>query len=280
LPVVRAKSGQPIEPGRVYIAVPGLHLLLHDRHLLLRRGPRENMARPAIDPLFRSAACTFGARTIGVILSGDLNDGTAGLGVIKHCGGVAIAQDPVDAAFPEMPRSALRHVDIDHVAPARALAPLLIRLTREEAGATVPIPPEIRLETAIAALELWGMDVEGSLRRPSRFNCPECHGALWEIDESSLRYRCQVGHAHSREEIVEPQTSNAEFLLRKLLRTHQAHAALARRMAQIQSVRCREPTAAALRQRAAEADEDAAIIRGLLRDCAAPEATDLGADAC
>jgi two-component system chemotaxis response regulator CheB len=279
LPVVRAMSGQPIEMGRVYIAIPGFHLLLHDRHILLRRGPRENLARPAIDPLFRSAACTFGARTIGVVLSGDLNDGTAGLDAIKRCGGVAIVQDPADAAFPEMPWNALRHVDIDHVAPAGALAPLLIRLTREEPGATLPIAPEIRLETAIAAQELSGMDVEQSLRQPSRFNCPECQGALWEIDESSLLYRRHVGHAYTAERALGAQTRHGQNLLSKLLHTHQEHAALARRMAQIESARCREVTAAALRQRAAEADEDAAIIRGLLRDYAAPEAAELGAEA-
>src|SRR5918992_1352569 len=109
--VTQAKSGEPIKPSRAYVAAPGAHLLLHDSHLMLRRGPRENFARPAIDPLFRSAAATFGARVIGVVLSGGLNDGTAGLRAIKRCGGLAVIQDPDEAAVPEMPESARRHVD-------------------------------------------------------------------------------------------------------------------------------------------------------------------------
>jgi two-component system chemotaxis response regulator CheB len=136
LPVSPAKSGQPIERGRIYVAVPGVHLLLHDEHILLRRGPRENLARPAIDPLFRSAACAFGARVIGVVLSGSLNDGTAGLRAIKQCGGIAIVQDPMDAAVPDMPRSAQRYVDTDHTVPIDALGDLLVRLVREPAGET------------------------------------------------------------------------------------------------------------------------------------------------
>jgi two-component system, chemotaxis family, protein-glutamate methylesterase/glutaminase len=127
LPVARARSGQPIELGRVYVAGPGRHLLLHDSHILLRRGPRENLARPAIDPLFRSAACSFGGRVIGVVLSGALNDGTAGLQAIKRCGGIAVVQSPADAAVSSMPLSALQHASVDHVAPTSQLGALLTR---------------------------------------------------------------------------------------------------------------------------------------------------------
>jgi chemotaxis response regulator CheB len=139
VPVLRAKSGQPIEPGRIYVAVPGVHLLLHDQHILLRRGPRENLVRPAIDPLFRSAACTFGGRVIGVVLSGALNDGTAGLRAIKQCGGLAVVQQPNDAAVPDMPLSALAYAEIDHVAPVSRLGGLLARLVRQPAGETPTI---------------------------------------------------------------------------------------------------------------------------------------------
>jgi chemotaxis response regulator CheB len=120
LPVVRTRSGQRIERGRVHVAAPGVHLLLHDGHILLRRGPRENLARPAVDPLFRSAACTFGSRVIGVVLSGCLDDGTAGLRAIKRCGGIAVVQEPSNAAYPDMPLSSLQHAEIDYVAPARS----------------------------------------------------------------------------------------------------------------------------------------------------------------
>lgn len=267
LPVLQARSGDEIEAGRVYVAVPGVHLLLHDHHILLRRGPRENLARPAIDPLFRSAACTFGARVIGVVLSGSLNDGTAGLRAIKRCGGLAVVQDPRDAAFPDMPLSALQHVEVDHMAPARALGALLTRLTRETAGETPPIPLEIRLETAIAAQELSGMDAENQLGKLSRFTCPECHGMLWEIDEGSLlRYRCHVGHAYTAAAMLHAQTTSAEEMLWSLMRVHQERAALARRMAQEERAQFREIRADELQERARGYDEDAAIVRGLLRD--------------
>ena len=214
LSVVAAKTGQKIEPGRIYAAVPDRHLLMHDQHILLRRGPRENLARPAIDPLFRSAACTFGARVIGVVLSGALNDGTAGLRAIKRCGGIAIVQQPSEAAVPDMPRSALAYADIDHVAPAGALAALLARLAREPAGETPPIPLEIRLEAAIAAQELVGMEADEQLGRSSRFTCPECHGALWEIDDGALlRYRCHVGHAFTGDAVLQAQEVQAEEML-------------------------------------------------------------------
>lgn len=267
LPVLQARSGDEIKAGQVYVAVPGVHLLLHDHHLLLRRGPRENLARPAIDPLFRSAACTFGTRVIGIVLSGSLNDGTAGLRAIKRCGGLAVVQDPRDAAFPDMPLSALQHVEVDHTASARALGALLTRLTRETAGETPPIPLDIRLETAIAAQELSGMEAENQLGKLSRFTCPECHGMLWEIDEGSLlRYRCHVGHAYTAAAMLHAQTTSAEEMLWSLMRVHQERAALARRMAQEERARFREAAAEELQQRARGYDEDAAIVRGLLRD--------------
>jgi two-component system, chemotaxis family, protein-glutamate methylesterase/glutaminase len=281
LPVVQARSGDEIEAGRIYVAVPGVHLLLHDDHILLRRGPRENLARPAVDPLFRSAGCTFGARVIGVVLSGGLNDGTAGLRAIKRCGGIAVVQDPRDAAFPDMPLSALQNVEIDHVAPARALGGLLIRLTREIAGETPLIPLEIRLETAIAAQELSGMDTENQLGKLSRFTCPECHGMLWEIEEGSLlRYRCHVGHAFTAAAMLHAHTASAEEMLWSLMRVHQERAALARRMAEEERARFRHAAAEELQQRARGYDEDAEIVRGLLRDhMATIETSDPGQDA-
>jgi two-component system chemotaxis response regulator CheB len=251
LPVEAAKRGLRIQLGRVYVAVPGVHLLLHDQHILLRRGPRENPARPAIDPLFGSAACSFGARVIGVVLSGALNDGTAGLLAIKRCGGVAVVQQPDDAAVREMPLSALLRVDIDHVAAAAELGGLLARLALEPAGETPPIPLEIRLETAIAAQELPGMETDERLGKPSSFTCPECHGALWEIDDGSfLRYRCHVGHAFTADTVLEAQTTQAEVMLWSLMRAHQERAALARRMAQQERQQSRDALAEALLQRA------------------------------
>ena len=200
LPVHAAASGAPIERGHVYVAVSDRHLLLHDHHILLSRGPRENLARPAIDPLFRSAACSFAGRVVGIVLSGHLNDGTAGLLAIKRCGGVAVVQDPTEAACPDMATSALRHVAIDHIVPACDMAALLDQLTRQPALEAPDIPFEIRFEAAIAAQELAGMETNERLGELSPFACPECHGVLWEIDDGGLlRYRCHVGHAFTSE---------------------------------------------------------------------------------
>ena len=140
LSATRAESGEEFELGRIYVAPPGYHLLLHNDHVLLRRGPRENLARPAIDPLFRSAACSYGARVIGVLLSGSLSDGTAGQRAIKAVGGVTVIQDPQDAAVPDMVRSAQRHVDIDRCVPIAGMGGLLARLAAEPAGETLPSP--------------------------------------------------------------------------------------------------------------------------------------------
>lgn len=266
LPVVHAVNGEPIAFGRVHVAVPGCHMLLHDSHLLLRRGPKENLARPAIDPLFRSAACTFGARVIGVVLSGALNDGAAGLGAIKECGGVAVVQDPSDAAVPDMPLSAERHAPVDHLVPADDIPGLLARLAREPAGETPPIPLAIRMETAIAAQELSGMRAEDKLGEPSPFTCPECHGALWEIDDGSLlRYRCHVGHAFTAEAMLAAQTTGVEDMLWSLMRAHREHAALASRMAARQRADHHDALAVQLDQRAREYEDDAEAVQQLLQ---------------
>lgn len=267
LPVVEAQSGQRVERGKVYVAVPKCHLLLHDNHLLLRRGPREHLARPAIDPLFRSAAASFGGRVIGVVLSGALADGTAGLRAIKRCGGLAVVQDPADALVPAMPASALGHVDVDHVCRADDLARLLGRLVRTPAGPTPEIPLDVRLETAIAAQELADMRADDVLGNPSRFACPECHGALWEIkDGSILRYRCHVGHAFASDGALAAQDEEIERLMGALLRSHQERAALAYRMAEHERANDRHALADHLEGRAREYDDDAEIMKGLMRN--------------
>ena len=267
LPVHRAASGVAIMPGHVHIAIPGCHILLHGHHILLRRGPRENLSRPSIDPLFRSAACSFGARVIGVVLSGALNDGTAGLRAIQRCGGLAVVQDPADAAYPEMPMSALRHIAVDHVAAAQQIGALLARLTHEPAGETPEIPFDIRLEAAIAAQELGSMEANQQLGQPSSFSCPECQGVLWEIDDGGLlRYRCQVGHAFTAEAGQADQSKRTEELLWSLLRNHRERAALAGRMAEKARSLNHDDTADMLRRRARGYEEDAEIIRRLLHN--------------
>lgn len=266
LSVLPAVSGVLFEPGKVYVAVPGFHLLLHDGHILLRRGPRENLARPAIDPLFRSAAASFGGRVIGVVLSGALADGTAGLRAVKRCGGLAVVQDPADALVSSMPHSALRHVEIDHVSPAAGMAKLLTGLVGQPAGRTSDIPLDIRIEAAIAAQELSDMRADDMLGTPSRFTCPECHGALWEIEDGTmLRYRCHVGHAFAADAVLASQGDEIDRLLGTLLRSHQERAALAHRMARHERANGRQTLADHLESRARDYEHDVEIMKKLLR---------------
>lgn len=273
LPVSAAQTGQRIRLGRVYVAVPGCHLLLHGDHILLRRGPRENLARPAIDSLFRSAAASQGSRVVGMLLSGGLSDGTAGLHAIKRCGGLTIVQDPADAAVPEMPRNALQHVDIDHTGRTADLAALINRLTGTPAGPTPEIPLDIRLETAIAAQELTDMTAEDMLGSPSRLTCPTCSGALWEIEEGArLRFRCHVGHAFSAEDLQKSQDDEVERLLDMLLRSHQERAALAGRMADRARAGKRPALADQFDERARDHQKDVEILKKLRRSIGAGSA--------
>ncbi|HEX9329418.1 MAG TPA: chemotaxis protein CheB [Reyranella sp.] len=266
LPVLPAASGQRFERGRIHVGVPGFHLLLHDGHMLLRRGPRENLARPAIDPLFRSAAASFGGRVIGVVLSGALADGTAGLRAIRRCGGLAVVQDPADALVPSMPLSALCHIDVDHVCRADDMARLLARLVRQPPGPTPEIPFDVRVEAAIAAQELADMRTNDMLGRPSRFTCPECHGALWEVEDGSmLHFRCHVGHAFTVDTVLASQGEEIDRLLGTLLRSHQERAALAHRMAERERANERHALAQHLESRARDYEHDVEIMRKLLR---------------
>lgn len=199
----------------------------------LGRGPRENMARPAIDPLFRSAAMSYGPRVIGVVLSGLLNDGSSGLEAIKRCGGVAIVQDPAEALADEMPRSAMSAVEVDLAAPSVRIGDLLSDLVREPPGPSAPIPPELRLEVDIAA----GERVDGGLLRrfasPSTLTCPQCSGVLSTIRGAKpLRFRCQVGHAYTAEVVAREQENAVDEALRVALRIVEERAELVSRMAE------------------------------------------------
>jgi two-component system, chemotaxis family, protein-glutamate methylesterase/glutaminase len=265
LPVAAPKSGEPIQPGRIYVAPPGLHMLVHDGHIVLRRGPRENLARPAIDPLFRSAACSYGANTVGAVLTGSLGDGAAGLQAIKRCGGIAVVQDPADAAVPDMPRNAMQKVDVDHRVPLADLPGLLTRLAAYTAGETPEIPEIIRLEAAIAFQESVQVEDMNRLGALSPFTCPDCHGPLWQIhDHAILRYRCHVGHAITAEEMLSAQGDEVEEMIERLKRVHQQRSALVHRMADRDLAKGRHASAEALRKRALEYASDAALMARLL----------------
>lgn len=233
LPVHQAANDMRIEPGNVYLAVPDHHLIVTDGRIRLGRGPRENMARPAIDPLFRSAAAAYGPRVIGVVLSGLLNDGASGLEAVKRCGGIAIVQDPTDAIADEMPRSALEAVTADLSVPSDRIGDVLSDLAREAAGPRVPIPPDIRLEVDIAAGERVNSEVVQKFADPAALTCPSCGGVLSSIKGSGpLRFRCQVGHTMTAEVLAKEQESAVDEALRVALRVIEERAELVARMAQ------------------------------------------------
>lgn len=233
LPVRPAEDGMEIQPGHIYLGVPDRHLLLSDGHIRLGRGPRENMARPAIDALFRSAAVAYGPRVVGVLLSGMLNDGAAGLSAIQRCGGMTLIQDPKDAIADEMPLAGLRAVSADLVAPGPRIGDVLADIVSETAGPRVPIPPEIRLEVDIAAGERIDSEVLGRIADPSPLICPDCGGVLSQLREPGpLRFRCQVGHGKTAEVLAYEQERSVDEALRVALRIIEERADLVSRMAE------------------------------------------------
>lgn len=232
LPVHQAQDGMRIEPGNIYIAIPDHHLIVAGDHIKLGRGPRENLARPAIDPLFRSAAAAYGPRVIGVVLSGLLNDGAAGLEAIKRCGGVALVQDPADAIADEMPLSAMQATVVDLAIPSARIGDVLSDLASQAAGPARPIPPEIRLEVDIAAGERVDSEIMRQIADPAAMTCPACGGIMSAVRHSKpLRFRCQVGHAMTADVLAKEQENSVDEALRVALRIIEERAELVSRMA-------------------------------------------------
>ncbi|MEN3376652.1 MAG: two-component system, chemotaxis family, protein-glutamate methylesterase/glutaminase [Hyphomicrobiales bacterium] len=233
LPVRQAEAGMTVERGHVYIGAPDHHLLVVEGRIMLGRGPAENMVRPAIDPLFRSAALSYGPRVIGVVLSGLLSDGAAGLNAIKRCGGLALVQDPVDAIADEMPLRALEASSVDLCVPSARMGDVLSELTREAAGQSLPVPPDIRLEVEIAAGERIDTPRLGDIADPAALTCPQCGGVLSKLKlEDPLRFRCQVGHAFTADVLAKEQEGRVDEALRIALRIIEERAELVHRMAE------------------------------------------------
>jgi two-component system chemotaxis response regulator CheB len=242
--------------------VPDRHLIVANGRILLGKGPRENMARPAIDPLFRSAAAAYGPRVIGVVLSGLLNDGASGLEAIKRCGGIALVQDPGDALADEMPRSAMSAVTVDLAVPGPRIGDLLSEMVHEQAGPSVPVPAEIRLEVDIAAGERIGSDILRRFAEPAALTCPHCSGVLSIVRNTRpLRFRCQVGHAMTADVLAKEQESAVDEALRVALRVMEERAELVERLAEEGRHSGRRTVAALFDERAKEYRAYADTIR-------------------
>lgn len=253
LPAAHATDGEEIRHGRIYVAPPDNHMLVERDRVRLSRGPRENGHRPAIDPLFRSAARAYEGRVVGVVLSGVLDDGSAGLLRVKVHGGATIVQDPDDALYPAMPEHAIAHVDPDRVLALAQIGEAIVGLSKEsaadgrasrEASVTNPYPerPE-----------------DGS---PSGLTCPECGGALWEVDDHGiLRFACHVGHAYSTSSILAEQGEAVEGAVWAALRTLEERASLCRRLAlRLEG----KSSATRFGARAAEAEHHAGLLRDVI----------------
>jgi two-component system chemotaxis response regulator CheB len=271
LPVRQAESGMAIENGHIYLAAPDYHLLVLESHMMLGRGPRENMVRPAIDPLFRSAAMHYGPRVIGVVLSGLLSDGAAGLSAIKRCGGLALVQDPKEALADEMPFRALEATTVDLCVSGGRIGDVLSELVQETAGIPLPVPPEIRLEVAIAAGERSGSDILAPIAHPAALTCPACGGVLSRLNAGPpLRYRCQVGHAYTAHALAQQQESKVDEALRVALRIIEERSELVERMAEDGRQSGRLAVAQMYAARAAEYREYADMIRRVMLQSLAP----------
>ncbi len=233
LPAAHAENGQRIEPGRIYVAPPGFHMTLERDRVRVTRGAREHGLRPAIDPLFRSAALAFGPRVIGVVLSGQLDDGTVGLMEIKRAGGVAVVQEPDETAFQSMPRSAIAHVDVDYVLPTDEIGRMLEHLVLEEKAADrQPGPADSTVRRELDVLTNHEDEKEKS-GEPSPYACPDCGGVLWELTEGEMmRFRCRVGHAFTAETLLATQAHAVEQALWDALRALEEQAAVKRRIAE------------------------------------------------
>ena len=267
MPAAHAIDRARIEKGTITIAPPGLHMVVADGGVRLIHGPQQNGHRPSIDALFRSVAHEYGRRAIGVVLSGLLDDGTAGLAAIKRRGGTTVVQDPQDAQYPDMPRNAIENVPVDHVLPVARMGACLLELLAAELppARSASADDDLDYETAADRLEARVVHPSHPSGEPSTFTCPDCGGALWElVGDEPLRFRCYVGHGFTSESLESLQRTKEERALWTSLRTLEESARLSQRLEERMSKRGQALSAADFRLRAAEALESAEVIRQIL----------------
>jgi two-component system chemotaxis response regulator CheB len=278
LPAEHARNRHPIEHGRIYVAPPDYHLLLEDDLMRLERGPRENGHRPAIDPLFRTAAMRYGNRVVGVILSGSLDDGVTGLGAIKRLGGTVIVQDPEDALYPEMARSAVDAGLADHIVPVAAIPQLLVQLASTQVAGKWAKSMAMDADPTLADPEAITEEnrAKGEL---SGFVCPECKGPLWELrDGKVVKLRCRVGHTFTEDSLEREQAIALEGAMWTALTALVEKGDFSRRLAERFRRGGHVETARRYEGQAQNAVEQANLIRTALRNLeVTPEADELQA---
>lgn len=265
LTATQARDNEEFHPGHIYVAPPDHHLLVMQGHMLVRRGPYENRHRPAVDPLFRSAAVAYTTRVVGVVLSGAMDDGTSGLLAIKQLGGIAICQDPAEALIADMPAHAREFVDIDHVTGANQIGQLLSRLAHESvATGDVAVPQELENEVRVASgnPQSIGTPPTGSL---TVYACPDCGGPLWELHEKELlRFRCRNGHALTADSVLEGSGRTVQEALWVALNTLENSILVAQRLARDARARGLPLTADRMETKVVDSHRSATIIRQVL----------------
>ena len=269
LPAANAYDGELIEQGRIYVAPPDRHLVLEEGRIRVTRGPKENRFRPAVDPLFRSAAYAYGSRVIGVILSGALDDGTSGLWAVKQRGGVAIVQHPRDAAVPSMPESALREVTVDYSVPIAEMPALLERLCSEPI-----IPDQLNISLDMDEQQQTRAEIRTAMEDTeaarsvmqygelSPYACPDCHGVLTALREGGrLRFRCHTGHAFSTDSLLAAITVHVDDNLWSAIRAVEESMMLMNQIGDHAAESNQPKLAAKYFQKAQEADQRLKVLK-------------------
>lgn len=264
-----AVDGTALEDGVVYVSQPDSHLVVVDDRLVLGQGARENGNRPSVDVLLRSAAVARGSRVVGIVLTGMLDDGTAGLAAVARYGGAALVQDPEDAEFPSMPSNALRGTPHAQVLPLDALAEEVVRIVSSDEVGSADVDAEQRARDAAEVSSAVGLDPllpDGSqIAPPSRYSCPDCGGVLNELGhETALRFRCRVGHAYTAGSLLQHQAGTVEDALWTAMRALEEREEISNRLADEAGAAGRDWSRMHFRRRADEARASAEVLRRVL----------------
>lgn len=214
-------NGEEIEQGVIYFPQPDNHIMIHGGYVKIAKGPQENRWRPSIDPLFRSAAVSYGPRSVGILLSGYLDDGVSGLAAIKKMAGITIIQDPNEAAFPDMPLSALNVLTPDYILKSYEIADVLTRLSQQPTNARVPIPEDLQMEVKLSESVKSNINLEERMGELVPQVCPDCSGPMWKHEEEKMaRFRCHVGHSYTEKTLLAEQSKLLQDDLVKIIRKY------------------------------------------------------------
>ncbi|HEX5451494.1 MAG TPA: chemotaxis protein CheB [Candidatus Limnocylindrales bacterium] len=281
LPATFAADRDALQPGRLLVAPPDRQVVVLDGHVRVVDGPRENLHRPAIDPLFRSAAHAYGPGVVAAVLSGSLDDGTEGLGVVRRLGGRTLVQDPTEAIFGDMPTNAIEAGVVEEIVATDQLGPRIAALVAEPRHVPATVQGESagsnggdgsegegEAERAVLTWDRWDPGRAGMQLSP--FVCPDCHGTLWEADEDGvLHFRCRIGHAFSSRSLDAAQAARLEQALAVALRALDERVGLERRLERRARGTERHRAAEHHGRRAHEAEAQMASVKDLLRGIAA-----------